>query len=56
MKDWRTTVSGIVTAVGISIQGQEGWLGVAGKVLAAGGAAATGLLAADAAVKQPPKP
>jgi hypothetical protein len=49
MKDWKTTVCGIVAAVGAYlVNSQTGWLNVVGQVLSSLGVLLVGLQAKDA--------
>ena len=47
MKDWKTTVCGVIAAIGAILQEEYGWVGTVGKVMVAGGLAALGNFAAD---------
>lgn len=47
MKNWKTTIGGIVAAIGTYFQSQEGWQQILGQVLSAIGLILLGHSAAD---------
>jgi hypothetical protein len=58
MKNWKTTVSGLLAAIGVYLSTIKDppWLGTAGTVLMGVGAALTGFLAKDLNVTNAPTP
>lgn len=47
MKDWKTTLFGACTALGLWAKDQPGWVGIAGQVITVVAPVALGLVAKD---------